>query len=140
MDELIQLLHKGNYSCVIANHKEIRTFNRKGVIDLYDLLVSEPNFLCGARVADKVVGKGAAALMALGKVSSLYTDVVSTPALTLLQKYGIDVKYSTETPFIWNRDHTGHCPVETLCEGIENVDDMWPLIHKFVQNMKNKKG
>ena len=63
MEELINLLHTGGYSCVIANEGKIRTFTQRGVADLYDLLTREPEFLKGALIADKVVGKGAAALM-----------------------------------------------------------------------------
>lgn len=65
MDELIRLLHEGGYSCVIRK-EEIRTFTQRGVADLYDLLNQHPAFLHGAQVADKVVGKAAAALMVLG--------------------------------------------------------------------------
>ena len=65
MDELIRLLHEGGYSCVIRK-EEIRTFTQRGVADLYDLLNQHPVFLHGAQVADKVVGKAAAALMVLG--------------------------------------------------------------------------
>lgn len=67
MDELIRLLHEGGYSCVIRK-EEIRTFTQCGVADLYDLLNQHPVFLHGAQVADKVVGKAAAALMVLGGV------------------------------------------------------------------------
>ena len=57
MEELINLLHSGGYSCVIANGDNIRTFTQRGVADLYDLLTQEPDFLKGASIADKVVGK-----------------------------------------------------------------------------------
>ncbi len=74
MDELIRLLHEGGYSCVIRK-EEIRTFTQRGVADLYDLLNQHPVFLHGAQVADKVVGKAAAALMVLGGVREVYTDI-----------------------------------------------------------------
>ena len=47
MEELINLLHSGGYSCVIANGDNIRTFTQRGVADLYDLLTQEPDFLKG---------------------------------------------------------------------------------------------
>ena len=34
MEELINLLHSGGYSCVIANGDNIRTFTQRGVADL----------------------------------------------------------------------------------------------------------
>lgn len=45
MEELINLLHTGGYSCTIANKGEIRTFTQRGVADIYDLLTQEPGEL-----------------------------------------------------------------------------------------------
>ena len=45
MEELINLLHTGGYSCTIANKGEIRTFTQRGVADIYDLLTQERSFL-----------------------------------------------------------------------------------------------
>ena len=53
MEELINLLHTGEYSCTIANKGEIRTFTQRGVADIYDLLTQEPEFLKGASTADR---------------------------------------------------------------------------------------
>lgn len=61
---------------MIANGDRIRTFTRRGVADLYDLLVQEPEFLHGAFVADKVIGKAAASLMVLGGVRQVYTRTI----------------------------------------------------------------
>ncbi len=69
MEELINLLHTGGYSCVIANEGKIPHFYpTRSSRFLYDLLTREPEFLKGALIADKVVGKGAAALMILGGI------------------------------------------------------------------------
>ena len=70
MEKLIRLLHEGNYSLVVA-HGEIRTFSGRGVSDLYALSGEDPGFLRGASVADKVVGKAAAALMIVAGVSCM---------------------------------------------------------------------
>jgi len=138
MEELINLLHTGGYSCTIANKGEIRTFTQRGVADIYDLLTQEPEFLKGASIADKVVGKGAAALMILGGIKELYTDIISTKALELLQKS--DIKVGTEkVPFIWNRNHTGGCPVETMCSEVESAEEILPLIRDFLEKIRNKK-
>ncbi len=88
MEKLIRLLHEGNYSLVVA-HGEIRTFSGRGVSDLYALSGEDPGFLRGASVADKVVGKAAAALMIVAGVSELHADVISRPALDLLAGSGV---------------------------------------------------
>ena len=82
MDELIRLLHEGGYSCVIRK-EEIRTFTQRGVADLYDLLNQHPVFLHGAQVADKVVGKAAAALMVLGGVREVSGRFIRISSVSL---------------------------------------------------------
>lgn len=37
MESIIDILHKGGYSCVMKNREEVRTFTQRGVADLYDL-------------------------------------------------------------------------------------------------------
>ncbi|MFT0426049.1 DUF1893 domain-containing protein [Bacteroides thetaiotaomicron] len=129
MEELINLLHSGGYSCVIANGDNIRTFTQRGVAD----------FLKGASIADKVVGKGAAALMILGGIRELHTDIISSKALDLLRSSDIKVHFVQEVPFIWNRDHTGWCPVETMCSEEESAEAILPLIRDFLEKIRSGK-
>ena len=132
----IDELHAGGWSCVICSDSgEMRTFSRRGVADLLALLHGEPRFLRGAFVADKVVGKGAAALMSLGGVAELYTDVISTPARTLLEQNGITVTAGVESPNIRNRAGDGICPVETLCADCTTAAECLPKIEDFVARM-----
>ena len=139
MEELINLLHTGGYSCTIANKGEIRTFTQRGVADIYDLLTQEPEFLKGALIADKVVGKGAAALMILGGIKELYTDIISTKALELFRKSDVKVDFAQEVDFIWNRDRTGGCPVETMCSEVESAEEILPLIRDFLEKIRSRK-
>lgn len=137
MDALISLLHEGAYSCVIRKGAEVRTFHKRGVADLLFLLENEPEFLLGTFVADKVVGKGAAALMILGGVKRVYTDVISTPALDLFKTYGVEVAFSVVTDRIVNRTKDGLCPVETLCLDLDSPADMLNEIRQFINNRTN---
>ncbi|MDR1343621.1 MAG: DUF1893 domain-containing protein [Prevotellaceae bacterium] len=138
MKEIVDMLHEGKYSCVIRNG-ETRTFTRPGVVDVYGLLKNEPAFLKGASVADKVVGKGAAALLALGEVSELYADVISTAALDLLKKTPVKALYREEVPAIKNKLNTGLCPLEAKCAGANSAADILPLIDDFMkEKLQNK--
>ena len=138
MKQLIEKLHRGNYSCVIANGKDIRTFSQKGVADLYDLLKNEPDFLKFAFVADKVVGKAAAALMILGEVEKVYTDVISTPAREILEQSNIFLQYEKEVPMIENKDKTGMCPLETLIKNCSIAEEILPIIENFISNIRKQ--
>lgn len=135
MNELIKLLHEGNYSCVIRK-EGIRTFTQRGVADLYDLLNQEPTFLHGAQIADKVIGKAAVALMVLGGVHEIYTDIISEPAFALLQQANIKVDCVQVVPRIQNRTQTGWCPLETICYEEESVEVMYSMIKGFMEKMR----
>ena len=136
MDELIRLLNEGGYSCVVRHGDETRTFSRRGVADLSDLYRTDRDFLQGAWLADKVVGKGAAALMVLGGVARMWTRVISTPALSLLRNGGVEVAFAEEVPCIINRTRTGRCPLETLCDMSDNPAALYPVIEGFVSRMR----
>ncbi len=135
MEDLIEKLHQEGCTLVVDNG-DIRTFSDRGIAALYHLLYEEPAFLKGALVADKVVGKGAAALMVAGGIKALYADVVSEPALALLATSGIKLEYGSVVPQIYNQTHTGFCPVEQLCLHAHTAEECLPLIKSFMNSAK----
>ena len=68
----------------------------------------------------------------------LYTDVVSSNAMDLFRTSDVKVDFVQEVPFIWNRDHTGWCPVETMCSEEESAEAILQLIRGFLERIKNK--
>lgn len=136
MENIVQLLHNGKYSCVISNGGDIRTFNRRGVADLYDLLKNDNKFLEGAVIADKVIGKAAASIMALGGIKEVYADIVSSSALALLFDSGIKISYSRIVPHILNRNQSDWCPLEKICSTGYNPAELLPRIEAFIKNIK----
>ena len=77
MEELIRILTEGNYSLVLEKDGQRYTFTQRGVADLHALYHAPEHLLDGAMLADKVVGKGAAALMIAGGVRRVHTLTVS---------------------------------------------------------------
>lgn len=140
MESIIDILHTGGYSCVLKKQTEIRTFTQRGVADLYDLYQSDPSFMQGASIADKVIGKGAAAMMVLGGIKTVYADIISTPALTLLREANIETSFAQEVPHIINRDKTGYCPLETACDKTNSVTEIYPIIQNFITRIRSKKN
>ena len=136
MEKLAAILHAGGYSCVIGNGDEIRTFTQRGIADLFDLYTTEPAFLKGAQVADKVIGKAAASLMVLGGVERVYAGVVSEPAMALFRRADIPVEAGETVPFIENRSKTGWCPLESACYEISSEKEAFPVIRDFIVRMR----
>ena len=158
MKALVETLHEGNHSLVIAKpltaenipsqqgqqkakikDDSILKFDGRGVSDLFRLLHESPEVLEGALLADKVVGKGAAALMALGKVKEVYAEVISESAFALLEQEGIRTSYGKLVPHIINRAGTGMCPVETRCLPCKTPAECLVEIKKFIEEIHIKK-
>ncbi|WP_417016246.1 DUF1893 domain-containing protein [Alistipes sp.] len=136
--EAIERLLAEGCSCVIRNGERLRSFHQRGVSDLWQLLHEEPEWLRGAFVADKVVGKGAAALMIAGGVRGLFARTISRPALDLLAGAGIPVEYETAVPYIINRAGNGMCPVEQLCANARTSEECLPRIGAFIRRMQDQ--
>lgn len=136
--DVVATLHREGCSCVILNRGEMTICRERGVADLYRILHANPALLRGAFVADKVIGKGAAALMIVGGVSRVYADVISLPALALFETTGIPVEYAELVPGIINRSGTGPCPVEALCRDCHSAVECIPEIAKFIQSQQSR--
>lgn len=134
--QAIDTLHATHCSCVIANGSRLEQFHERGVKDLHHLLHNDKALLDGAFIADKVVGKGAAALMIAGGVKAVYADVMSRAALSLFQHHGLEVEYGLLVDNIINRTGTDICPVEKLCAQCLTAKECLPLIEDFVSKLK----
>lgn len=137
-DDLIELLHSGNHSLVVANG-DVCTFDGRGVSDLYSLFNEDSGFLKGASVVDKIVGKAAAALMILAEVQEVHTDVVSQLALDLFAESRVRVSYGTVVPHIINRTQTGWCPLETRCCDCLTPQECFCRIEEFIESQNINK-
>ena len=136
----IELLHSEKCSCVIVSGSTVTICRERGVKDLFRILESEKHLLDGAFIADKVIGKGAAALMILGGVVEVYADVISRPALALLESAGVAVSFGSLTDNIINRAGTDICPVEKLCSRAGTAGECLPLIQKFISTINPEKS
>ena len=134
-EALIESLFTHKYSCVIRNGDEIRG---RGVKDLYRLLRDDRRFLDGAFVADKVVGKAAAALMILGGVREVFADVASRPAVELLRRHRVRMSCTLEVPHIINRTKTGRCPPETRCHDLRTPEECYAQIEEFMNQTSDR--
>ena len=70
-EELVAELRKGKFNCIIVKGEDTLKFSLPGVKTLMTLLKDDPSLLKDSIVLDKVVGKGAAALMILGEVAEI---------------------------------------------------------------------
>ena len=111
---------------------EMKIFKRRGVVDLFSLITSEPTFLQGGKLVDRVIGRGAALLLVKGGVYEVYADVMSEGAFKVLIDAGIKASYGTLCSHIVNRTGDGMCPVEELTQQITDAEEAYILIKEFL--------
>ncbi|MCL1951660.1 MAG: DUF1893 domain-containing protein [Oscillospiraceae bacterium] len=97
---------------------ELRFSDEHGILPPLRWLREDPGLLCGAEVADRVIGKAAALLFAYGGVRSLWAARMSEAARDFLQTTGIVFDYGELVPAVLNRDGTALCPMEQRAMGI----------------------
>lgn len=136
LSALLRQLEEGRYSCVVYNNDETRTYSQRGVLDLYELVSSKSEFLSGAVMADKIIGKGAAAMIVLGGVKAVSTGVICSSALKMLKDNGVKVYFDEEVDHIDNNAKTDWCPLEKRVKDIATPQDCWPVIEQFVADLK----
>ena len=136
MEQLTKLLTSEGHSLVVRNGSAISTYDGRGVADLHRLLHESRATLQGADVADKVVGKAAAALMIEGGVSRLHALTISRPALDLLHGSGVETTYDELADHIVNRAGNGWCPLEMRCRDCLTTKECLTQIDDFLESMK----
>ena len=134
MKQLINILHDEALTLVVKSADgNLHRFTQRGVKDLLTLVSENPHVLHGALIADKAVGKAAAACMAVGSVKAVWADVMSQPALALLQAHGVKADCGQLVDHIINRAGTGWCPMEQLSRDIDHPAKIIQKIKEFLQ-------
>jgi len=130
------LLSSTDSTIAVVLVDDIFTSQERGVKPLLHLLTEKKGFLKGASVADKVIGKAAALLMALGEIKEVHTLIISEPAIKVFEKYNIPCFYDKKVDRIVNRTGDGLCPMETLCLDVDEPQEAFQKITDFIKTMK----
>lgn len=135
MERLRTLLSDASVRGVAESQSGERAiFRRQGVIDLFTLVSRRPQFLNGGRLADRVIGRGAAWLAVKGGAAEVYAHLMSRPALQVLQEAGIAASCSRLEDRIIARDGKSTCPVELATQQCATADEACEAIRRFLLN------
>lgn len=137
LEKAVQLLKNQQYTCVLVKNDMVYTSKERGIKPLL-CCYKEQKMKQGCSAADRVVGKAAAFFYVLLGAKELYADVISKPALEVLEKAGIAVSYTTLVDAIRNRTNTGFCPMETAVWDIEDPADAMKAVEKTLEALQNK--
>ncbi len=122
-----EILKSSDCTCVLCRDEKVYQTTARGVRPLVDWLDSGED-TCGFSAADKVVGKAAALMYCLLGVRRVYGHVMSSAAVKVLRRNGIEAYWGTLTEFIRNRSNTGLCPMESATAHIDDPDEALPVI------------
>lgn len=121
--QMLDMLNEQGLSLLVYNNDELTTHANRGIQDLLQLISEHPERLKGAVAADKIIGKSAAAIMIVGGVKQVHTNIICSPARELFEANGVLVFATEEVPMIMNRNQSGMCPMDTQINEVESVEE-----------------
>ena len=137
MQQLIEILRREKCSLVVKNHDIVTTYSKPGVRDLEYLLDHDPEMLHGATIADKVIGKAAAAMVVVGGVKELYAEVMSKRAIPFLEEAGIAYTYGTLVDTI--KEEGGRCQLEKITAPATTPEETVALLRAHFEEKKRER-
>lgn len=137
MQQLIEILRREKCSLVVKNHGIITSYSKPGVRDLEHLLDHDPEMLDGATIADKVIGKAAAAMVVVGGVKELYAEVMSKKAMPFLEEAGIAYTYGTLVDTI--KEEGDRCQLEKITAPATTPEETVALLRTHFEEKKRER-
>lgn len=137
MQQLIEILRREKCSLVVKNHGIVTTYSKPGVRDLEYLLDHDPEMLHGATIADKVIGKAAAAMVVVGGVKELYAEVMSKRAIPFLDDAGIIYTYGTLVDTI--KEDGDRCKLEKITTPATTPEETVALLRAHFEEKKRER-
>lgn len=135
LQNAIDALKKNGCTCVLCRGAMIHTSHSRGVKPLLDWL--EAGIGEEHSAADKVVGRAAAYLYCLLGIRRLYAQVISKPALAVLEQYNIPTRYDTLVEGIRNRAGDGPCPMEAATADAKTPAQALDMIRKTLEKLRS---
>ena len=137
MQQLIEILRREKCSLVVKNHGIVTTYSKPGVRDLEHLLDHDPEMLHGATIADKVIGKAAAAMVVVGGVKALYAEVMSKKAIPFLEEAGIAYTCGTLVDTI--KEEGDRCQLEKITAPATTPEETVALLRAHFEEKKRER-
>ncbi len=107
----------------------------RGVRPLLQLLENQPDALCGAVLADKIIGKAAAMFSVLAAAAEIHTLTASESALAFLAQRGVPAAAQKTVPYIINRTGDDMCPLEKTVRTVEDPAEALPLLKATIAKL-----
>ncbi len=120
------------WSIIITKGKNIiYRSNMSGLSPLMQAINQLNGELAGASVYDRIIGRAAAFLLVHASVRSVYTPLVSRPAIEILRSHKIPVVYLAKVDRIMDREMKDLCPMEKLSLDADTPMEFIRLVNRL---------
>ena len=117
---------------VVKDGQIIHSSQRGGIRPLFDAVSDLGEDMKGSSVADKVMGKAAAALCISAGVRGVHTPVMSRAAQALLTDRGIPYTTDLLVAGILNKNKSDLCPLEKLTAETDCPEGIAGIVKQFL--------
>lgn len=138
IEKATSLLKEEKATLVAVNKDEVHISHSRGVAPILNIIDENPQFLNGASIADKVIGKAAAMLLVRYGVAEIHAVLISKKALDYLKDKSVTVTYETAVVHIINRDKTDMCPMEKCVLDLNDELEAEALIRRTRKQLLKK--
>ncbi len=140
IENIIQLIKSRTYTCVSADlHSIVYQASGKGVKPIVVPMRTDHLFFKEKFVADTIIGKAAALLLALSGARYVYGEIMSQAAIPVFKSNGIIYEYGQLVEYIKNRDETGMCPLEECIQDETDPVTAWTEIENKISELMSFK-
>ena len=138
-NEVVTRLYANDLRCVAQTKAGLYESTLSGIKPLMIKLREDRSFFEGAVVADRVIGKAAAMLLAASGVQEVFGAVMSESAEQFLKQAGISYGYCEKVPYIKNRTGDGMCPMEETVQSLTDAQDAFDALEQTIARLMANK-
>ncbi len=121
---------RGSAFVVVKNRKILAESTERGVAPFFFTVSRFCDQLGGTSLADKIVGKAVALLSVYSGIASVYTPLVSVPAVDVLDEYCVCLEADRTVEMILNQSRTDQCPIEKLVLQCDTPEEAYAVLRE----------
>jgi len=135
-----ETLKEKNLSLVIVKEgKLLFKSDSSGINGLLQAIENLEKNLHRSSVADRVVGRAAALLLAYSRVKEVYASTLSNEGLRVLKENNIPAEHDNLVPEILDKEEKNICPFEKFSLTIKSPNEAYRKLKEFTEKLRKKK-
>ncbi|KYK37272.1 MAG: DUF1893 domain-containing protein [Theionarchaea archaeon] len=115
---------------IVKDEKVVARSAEKGVAPFFFAANGLGEQVKNASLADKIVGKAVALLTVNSQMISVYTPLISDPAVKVLNDYNIYWEADQIVAMILNRNKDDQCPIEKMVTACDTPEEAFSILKR----------